>query len=66
VAEGVAFWAPVSGSAHKLLDDLLGGLRSGLTYGGGRSIKELQRKAEFMQVTPIICRKASRVRKVRI
>jgi IMP dehydrogenase len=29
----------------------LGGLRSGLTYGGARSIKELQRKAEFVEVT---------------
>lgn len=51
VAEGVAFWAPVSGSAQALIDDLLGGLRSGLTYGGARSIKELQRKAEFVRVT---------------
>ena len=52
VAEGTDFWAPVSGPAQKLIDELLGGLRSGLTYGGARSIKELQRKAEFMRVTP--------------
>lgn len=51
VAEGVDFWAPVSGSAKELIDNLLGGLRSGLTYGGARSIKELQRKAEFVEVT---------------
>ena len=51
VAEGIDFWAPVSGSAKQLLADLLGGLRSGLTYGGARSIKELQRKAEFVEVT---------------
>jgi len=51
VAEGIDFWAPVSGSATGLLDNLLGGLRSGLTYGGARNIKELQRKAEFVQVT---------------
>ena len=51
VAEGVDFWGPVRGSAQKLLDELLGGLRSGLTYGGARSIKELQRKAEFMAVS---------------
>lgn len=51
VAEGVDFWAPVSGSASKMIDGLLGGLRSGLTYGGARSIKELQRKAEFVEVT---------------
>ncbi len=52
VAEGTDFWAPVSGSAQDLIDGLLGGIRSGMTYGGARSIKELQRKAEFMAVTP--------------
>ena len=52
VAEGTDFWAPVSGSAQTLIDDLLGGLRSGLTYGGARTIAELQRKAEFIEVGP--------------
>jgi IMP dehydrogenase len=51
VAEGTDFWAPVTGSAQDLIDDILGGLRSGLTYGGARNIKELQRKAEFMRVS---------------
>lgn len=52
VAEGIDFWAPISGSAQQVIDKLLGGLRSGLTYGGARNIKELQRKAEFVEVTP--------------
>ena len=51
VAEGIDFWGPVTGSAGELLSQLLGGLRSGLTYGGARSIKELQRKAEFVEVS---------------
>lgn len=51
VAEGIDFWGPVTGSAKELMDNLLGGLRSGLTYGGARNIKELQRKAEFVLVT---------------
>lgn len=51
VAEGVDFWAPVSGTTRHAIDHLLGGLRSGLTYGGARSLKELQRKAEFVEVT---------------
>ncbi len=51
VAEGVDFWGPVTGSAEELLNQLLGGLRSGLTYGGARNIKELQRKAEFVEVS---------------
>lgn len=52
VAEGIDFWGAVTGSAHQLIEQLLGGLRSGLTYGGARSIKELQRKAEFVEVGP--------------
>ncbi|MBN9379070.1 MAG: hypothetical protein BGO14_11820 [Chlamydiales bacterium 38-26] len=51
VAEGIDFWAAVSGSAHQLIEKFLGGLRSGMTYGGARNIKELQRKAEFVEVT---------------
>ncbi len=51
VAEGTDFWAPVTGPAQDLIDDLLGGLRTAMTYGGARSIKELHRKAEFMEVT---------------
>lgn len=51
VPEGIDFWSECSGTAEELLGDLLGGLRSGLTYGGARSIKELQRKAEFVAVT---------------
>ncbi|MDR3623784.1 MAG: guanosine monophosphate reductase [Chlamydiales bacterium] len=51
VAEGIDFWSIVSGSAEKLINELLGGLRSGMTYGGARSLKELQRKAEFVEVS---------------
>lgn len=51
VAEGIDFWGPVSGSALDLLNNLLGGIRSGMTYGGARNLKELQRKAEFVQVS---------------
>ena len=51
VAEGVDFWAEVSGPAQALINNILGGIRSGLTYGGARSIKELQRKAEFVEVS---------------
>lgn len=52
IAEGVDFWAPVSGSANKLLDDMLAGLRSSMTYLGAKSIKEYQSKATFMEVNP--------------
>jgi IMP dehydrogenase len=51
VAEGVDFWAPVRGGALELIDEILGGVKSGMTYGGAMNIKELQRKAEFVQVS---------------
>ncbi len=52
VPEGVAFKTYCSGSAQDLIDELLGGLKSGMTYGGAKNIKELQRKAEFIRVFP--------------
>jgi len=33
-------------------EELLAGLRSGMTYCGAKSIPELQEKAEFVQITP--------------
>jgi len=38
--------------ANEVIDELVGGLRSGMTYCGARSIEELQRKAEFERITP--------------
>lgn len=52
VAEGTDFWAPVEGHAQVTINKLLGGVRSGMTYAGARDIKELQRKAEFVKVSP--------------
>jgi len=38
---------------------MVGGLRSGLSYGGARTISELQRNAEFVQITPAGARESS-------
>lgn len=38
--------------AQSLIDELIGGLKNAMTYAGARSIKEFQRKAEFVEVTP--------------
>lgn len=51
VPEGKEGYLKHTGTAAELLDTLLGGLRSALTYGGAKDIKEFQRKAEFRQVT---------------
>ena len=46
--EGVATMVPYKGSVNAILADIEGGIRSGLSYTGARSISELQAKAEFI------------------
>lgn len=52
VPEGVEAVVPYRGKIEEVLYQLVGGLRSGLSYGGGKSIKEMQEKAEFVEITP--------------
>jgi len=35
----------------KIIMDIIGGLRSGLTYGGAATIAELQRKLDYIEIT---------------
>ena len=35
-----------------MLTQLVGGLRSGLSYGGAHNLRELQENAEFIEITP--------------
>jgi len=52
VPEGESTLFQTSKSAKMVIDDLLGGVLSGLTYGGGKTIIEMRSKAEFVRVTP--------------
>ncbi len=51
-AEGVAVEVPYREDEENIIADIIGGLRSGLTYGGSSTIHELQRKLNYMIVTP--------------
>lgn len=51
VAEGIAFEKVCDRSVRDVMGQLTGGLRSALTYGGAKDLKEFQRKAEFRLVT---------------
>ena len=51
VAEGVEGLVPVKGTVKDLVDQAVGGMKSGLYYIGARSINELQKKAKFIQIT---------------
>jgi len=51
-AEGVAVSVPYREDEDLVIADIVGGLRSGLTYAGSRTIRELQRKLNFVVITP--------------
>jgi IMP dehydrogenase len=51
VPEGIEGMVPYKGSVHQMLDQLTGGLRSGMGLAGCASIGELREKARFLQVT---------------
>jgi IMP dehydrogenase len=42
---------PYKGALYGVVDQLVGGLRSGMGYCGAGSIPELQKKARFVRVT---------------
>ncbi len=51
VPEGVEANVPYRGSVSEVMNQLLGGLRSGMSYCGVRKIEEMRGKAEFVQIT---------------
>jgi IMP dehydrogenase len=52
VPEGVEAIVPYRGALADILYQLVGGLRSGLSYAGAHSIEELWEAAEFVRITP--------------
>ena len=51
VPEGVEAMVPYKGSVVEILRQLAGGLRSGLSYCGAKTIAEMQKNAEFVKIT---------------
>jgi IMP dehydrogenase len=51
-SEGVATKVPYREDEEEIIADIVGGLRSGLTYAGANTIRELQRKLNYMIITP--------------
>jgi IMP dehydrogenase len=51
VAEGVEAAVPYRGKAREVLNQLVGGLQSGMSYSGAHSIEEFQQKAIFVRMT---------------
>jgi IMP dehydrogenase len=51
VPEGVEAMVPYKGSVVEIIRQLAGGLRSGLSYCGAKTIGEMQKNAEFIKMT---------------
>ena len=49
--EGVSTTVPYRGSVKGILEDITGGIRSGLSYSGARSLAELRNKVSFIRQT---------------
>lgn len=51
VPEGVEARVPYKGSVVNIIDQLIGGLRSGMGYSGAENIKQLHKKAKLVRIT---------------
>ena len=51
VPEGVEAMVSYKGSVVEIIRQLVGGLRSGLSYCGAKNINEMQQNAEFVRIT---------------
>lgn len=49
--EGIGYRVTFKGEVRKILQGLLDGLQSGMSYTGARNIKEFWKKAEFVRIT---------------
>jgi IMP dehydrogenase len=52
VPEGVEAMIPYKGSVVEIIRQLVGGLRSGLSYCGAKTINQMQTNAEFIKMSP--------------
>lgn len=51
VAEGVEGLVPLKGTVKELVEQAIGGIKSGMYYVGAKTIPELWQKASFIQIT---------------
>lgn len=52
VPEGVEAFVPFKGNASELIDQLVGGFKSGMSYCGATEISQMRGKANFIKMSP--------------
>jgi IMP dehydrogenase len=58
VPEGIEGRVPYKGSAARIIQMMVGGLKAGMGYAGCRNIEELQKKAKFIKITSAALRES--------
>lgn len=51
IAEGIEGLVPVKGTVKELVDQVVGGIKSGMYYVGAKNLTQLWEKARFIQIT---------------
>ena len=51
VPEGVESLVQYKGTLNEVITHLLGGLRSGMSYSGAKTIEELKQKVQFIKMS---------------
>lgn len=51
IAEGIEGLVPIKGAVEELIDQVVGGIKSGMYYVGAKNLKQLWAKARFIQIT---------------
>ncbi len=49
--EGIEARVPYKGSVKNIINQFIGGLKSGMSYGDAKNLKELKKNAEFIRIT---------------
>ena len=52
VPEGVEAFVPYKGNALELINQLVGGLKSGMSYSGATEVSQFRGKGEFIKISP--------------
>lgn len=52
VPEGVEAFVPYKGNASELINQLVGGLKSGMSYCGATRVSQFRGKATFVRISP--------------
>lgn len=58
VAEGIEAFVPYRGTSHEILSQLAGGIRSGLSYSGAKTLAELRQNASLVRLTSAALRES--------